>query len=385
MSNKPSYTYPIQRAFARALLFELAFWLAFFGTIALFGYFSENSSQAHLVFVKSDLLWGLSLLLPLYMFFYFDLRRKNALTQYLTNSVRASMFKPIHSNQALLNFLLFRSFIVFLLLAMAQPSFGTKKENMSTKTLELVVCLDVSNSMNTKDMRGGTTRLLSAKRALNQLVNQFTGEKVGICVFAGGAYVQLPMTSDYSAAKLFIDEIETTMFSNQGTNIKAALQTAKTMFTKSKTSKGVLLITDGENHEENPSKIIDSLRQKDIALSILGMGSPNGGPVPNDPSRPELGYKRNGRGQLVMSRMNPDLIRELASKSKGTAAITAEGFPDLKPILTQINRMKRTSGQEQEIEVSQNQYQFPLFASIICGLLFITGTQWLKRSDNKND
>jgi Ca-activated chloride channel family protein len=385
MSNKPSYTYPIQRTFARALLFELAFWLAFFGTIALFGYFSENSSQAHLVFVKGDLLWGLSLLLPLYMFFYFDLRRKNALTQYLTNSVRASMFKPIHSNQALLNFLLFRSFIVFLLLAMAQPSFGTKKENMSTKTLELVVCLDVSNSMNTKDMRGGTTRLLSAKRALNQLVNQFTGEKVGICVFAGGAYVQLPMTSDYSAAKLFIDEIETTMFSNQGTNIKAALQTAKTMFTKSKTSKGVLLITDGENHEENPSKIIDSLRQKDIALSILGMGSPNGGPVPNDPSRPELGYKRNGRGQLVMSRMNPDLIRELASKSKGTAAITAEGFPDLKPILTQINRMKRTSGQEQEIEVSQNQYQFPLFASIICGLLFITGTQWLKRSDNKND
>jgi Ca-activated chloride channel family protein len=378
MSNNPSYTYPIQRMFARVLLFELAFWLVFFGIVALFGYFSEDDSQMHLVFINGDALWGLSLLLPLFIFFYVDLRRKNALTQHLNKSVRASMIKPIQANQALINFLLFRSFLVFLLLAMAQPSFGTKKENITTKTLELVVCLDVSNSMNTKDMRGGTTRLLSAKRALNQLVNQFTGEKVGICVFAGSAYVQLPMTSDYSAAKLFIDEIETSMFSNQGTNIKAALRTANTMFTKSKTSKGVLLITDGENHEENPAEIIDSLRQKNIALSILGMGSTNGGPVPNDPLRPELGYKRNGRGQLVMSRMNPNLIRELASKSKGTAAITAEGFPDLKPILTQINRMKRSSGQEQEFEVAQNQYQFPLFASLICGLLLITGTNWLK-------
>jgi Ca-activated chloride channel family protein len=385
MSNKPSYTYPIRHIFARVLLVELAFWLAFVGIIALFGYFSEDDTQTHLVFVKGDMFWGLSLLLPLYMFFYYDLRRKNALTQHLTHRVRASIFNPIQPQQTLINFLLFRSFLVFLLLAMTQPSFGTKKENITTKTLELVVCLDVSNSMNTKDMRGGTTRLLSAKRALNQLVNQFTGEKVGICVFAGGAYVQLPMTSDYSAAKLFIDEIETTMFSNQGTNIKAALQTANTMFTKSKTSKGVLLITDGENHEDNPSEIIDSLRQKDITLSILGMGSTNGGPVPNDPLRPELGYKRNSRGQLVMSRMNPDLIRELASKAKGTAAITAEGFPDLKPILTQINRMKRSSGQEQEFEVAQNQYQFPLFASIICGLLLITGTQWLKRSDRQND
>lgn len=381
MSNKLQHRYPVLRMLSKALLFEIGFWLLFLLTLLVFGYFTEEAEKSHLVFLKSDQLWILTLLLPFYLLYWHSLKKINARMDQLPAHAHASVFQIIHPNKSLLNFLLFRSLLVFLILAMAQPSIGTKRISSSTKTLELVVCLDVSNSMNTKDMRGGSSRLVSAKRALNQLVNQFTGEKVGVCVFAGGAYVQLPMTSDYSAAKLFIDEIETSMFSNQGTNIKAALQTANTMFTKSNTSKGILLITDGENHEDNPSVIIDSIRDKNIEMAILGIGSTNGGPVPNDPLRPELGYKRNGRGQLIVSRMNPNLIRKIATQSKGTADVTAEGFPDLKPILTQINRMKRSTGQEQEFEVAQNQYQIPLFACLICGLLLITGTNWLKRSD----
>jgi Ca-activated chloride channel family protein len=381
MSNKLQHRYPVLRMLSKALLFEIGFWLLFLLTLLVFGYFTEEAEKSHLVFLKSDQLWILTLLLPVYLLYWHSLKKINARMDQLPAHAHASVFQIIHPNKSLLNFLLFRSLLVFLILAMAQPSIGTKRISSSTKTLELVVCLDVSNSMNTKDMRGGSSRLVSAKRALNQLVNQFTGEKVGVCVFAGGAYVQLPMTSDYSAAKLFIDEIETSMFSNQGTNIKAALQTANTMFTKSNTSKGILLITDGENHEDNPSVIIDSIRDKNIEMAILGIGSTNGGPVPNDPLRPELGYKRNGRGQLIVSRMNPNLIRKIATQSKGTADVTAEGFPDLKPILTQINRMKHSTGQEQEFEVAQNQYQIPLFACLICGLLLITGTNWLKRSD----
>ncbi len=379
MSNKIQHRYPVLSMLSKALLFEIGFWLLFLLILLVFGYFTEEAEKSHLVFLKSEQLWIITLLLPVYLLYWHSLKKMNARMDQITAHAQASVFQPIHPNRSLLHFLLFRSFLVFLVLAMAQPSMGTKRERSRTKTLELVVCLDVSNSMNTKDMRGGSSRLVSAKRALNQLVNQFTGEKVGVCVFAGGAYVQLPMTSDYSAAKLFIDEIETSMFSNQGTNIKAALQTANTMFTKSKTSKGILLITDGENHEDDPSTIIDSIRDKNIEMAILGIGSTNGGPVPTDPLRPELGYKRNGRGQLVVSRMNPNLIRELASKSKGTAALSSEGFPDLKPILTQINRMKRSKGQEQEFDVAKNQYQIPLFASLICGLLLITGTNWLKR------
>lgn len=381
MSNKIQHRFPVLRMLSKALLFELGFWLVFLLTLLTFGFFTEESEKTHLVFLKIDQFWLLLILLPVYLLYWYNLKKLNSRIDQIPANAQSSVFQSIHPTTSLLHFLLFRSLLVFLILAMAQPSIGTKRERSSTKTLELVVCLDVSNSMNTKDMRGGSSRLVSAKRALNQLVNQFTGEKVGVCVFAGGAYVQLPMTSDYSAAKLFIDEIETSMFSNQGTNIKAALQTANTMFTKSKTSKGILLITDGENHEDNPSAIIDSIRDKNIEMAILGIGSTNGGPVPNDPLRPELGYKRNGRGQLVVSRMNPKLIRKIAAQSKGTADVTAEGFPDLKPILTQINRMKRSRGQEQEFDVAQNQYQIPLFASLICGLLLLTGTNWLKRSD----
>ena len=158
-------------------------------------------------------------------------------------------------------------------LSLAQPVFGTKKVSGTIESLELVICLDVSASMDVKDISDDLSRLDVSKRAIVQLINNLHGEKIGICVFAGGAYVQLPITSDYSAAKLFVNDITTSIMSNQGTNINAALSTANDMFTDQKCSKGIIIVTDGENHEEKPSSIFEILKKKNITVNVLGLKS----------------------------------------------------------------------------------------------------------------
>ena len=114
--------------------------------------------------------------------------------------------------------------------------------------------------MNTKDISKDLSRLEIAKRAMVQLVNNLRGERIGICLFANQAYVQLPITKDYGAAKLFIKEIETDLVSSQGTNVKAALEVSNEMFSEDRTAKGIIMVTDGENHEENPSAILKKIK-----------------------------------------------------------------------------------------------------------------------------
>ena len=132
-------------------------------------------------------------------------------------------------------------------LAMALPTFGTKKEQSAIDKLELVICLDISSSMNTKDISKTISRLNISKRAINQLINKLNGERIGVCLFANNAFVQLPITNDYAAAKMFVKSIETSMISDQGTNINAALQMSMKMFSKEKITRCSVAASGGSD------------------------------------------------------------------------------------------------------------------------------------------
>ena len=149
-------------------------------------------------------------------------RRNRMLADHVQSKFYQVLFKPVSTKKALLRFIFLRNIVAFLILALANPLLGKMKQNTKADNLELVICLDISNSMNAKDIEN-TSRLEVAKRGLSQLVNQLKGERIGMCVFAGTAFVQLPLTNDYHAAKLFTQEIETDMISAQGTNISSAL------------------------------------------------------------------------------------------------------------------------------------------------------------------
>lgn len=382
--NKLRYTYRISRAVWFILLFEVAFW----GVLLLLQevIIQKLSENVQIIYLAPSYLYLLFLLIPIIGFSIYRLYRYNKLVLRAGVHVRQSLFSPISTNRFLLKIILFRSVFVFLVISLSQPCYGKKKVSAISKELELVVCLDVSNSMNARDIAPAKSRLDVSKLALSQLINQLSGEQIGICLFANSAFVQLPITRDYTAAKLFLSEIETSMISGQGTNVDAALKTALTMFSEKQIPKSILVITDGENHEENPDEVLTEIRNEKIGLSFLGIGTKKGGMIPNDPDRPELGYKKTTNGRTVISKVNPSFLKKLASQGGGSAHLSESEFPDLTQILTEINLNKRTKNDNFEFEISQERYRIPLFLAICCwiALMMIPGSTRLTSKVKNN-
>lgn len=355
---------------AGVLIWEVIFWLLLLVVLFLFGFFDSTSIGDQVAFKNVDYLWLNALLIPIAGLYFFKLSQTNSIAQKVAPNIQKYLLLPVSTFHSFLRYFFFRNAFVFLILAMAQPIYGNKKMQGSVNSLELVVVLDISNSMNTKDVDNQFSRLEVAKRALIQLVNHLHGEKLGISIFAGGSYVQLPLTRDYYGAKMFINEIESSMISNQGTNIAQALKTSVSMFSEAKTTKGIILVTDGENHEESPNAILQTILDDNIQLCVLGIGSEQGGLIPKNPDRPELGYKRDQNGVQINSKVDNQFIHGIASKAQGYATICNDAFPDLVGLLTQINRMKRTKIDNLEFNVKENRYQFPLTCSLLFWGLF---------------
>ena len=368
--TKTTETYPIVKVIRTLLFCEVVFWVVFYLFIQSLGFLIPLSgSQFGFQFAKPQYFYLLILLLPFLYVFIQSVKRKNQIDSNLSQFSKSKV--PQGSLLWLIvRFFLIRSAFVFLIVALAQPIYGRKKVKGTVKSMELVVCLDVSNSMNTKDI-DQTSRLEVAKRSLNALISSLSGEKIGLCLFAGNAYVQLPLTTDYSAAKLFVNEVNTNNISSQGTNVPEALSTATSMFSKEKITKAILIVTDGENHEEERAEIYSEIIEKEIQVCALGIGTELGGPVPEDPFNPGNGYRKDALGQNVVSKLNPSFVKQIAEKTNGYAMITSDPYPDLQTILTQINQMKRTKLRDLEFEIQESRYQGPLLFSIVCWLLWL--------------
>jgi Ca-activated chloride channel family protein len=342
--NKNQPTYQIQKVIRTLAVLEIGFWLIFYLFVQSFGFLAPLTGDKYgFQFAKPDYFYLLLALIPFSYLFILSLKRKNKIDSNLSQFSRKGLVQG-SLFWAITRFFLLRTSFVFLILALAQPIYGRKKVKGMMKSMELVVCLDVSNSMNTCDIES-TPRLEIAKRSLNALINTLAGEKIGLCLFAGSSYVQLPLTTDYNAAKLFIEDVSTYSISRQGTNIPDALSTAMTMFTKEKMTKSILIVTDGENHEQGNEEIYNEIIEKEIQVCALGIGTELGGPVPEDPNNPQNGYRKNAFGQNVVSKMNPDL--------------------------TQINQMKHAKLRDLEFEIAENRYQVPLLVSVLCWILWL--------------
>jgi Ca-activated chloride channel family protein len=248
-----------------------------------------------------------------------------------------------------------------------QPVFGSRKASSSQRNQEIVMCLDISNSMNVKDLSTIDSRLDIAKRGIINFINTLRGERVGLCVFAGTAQIQLPITTDYHALKMFVNEIQTDIISKQGTNVNEAMLISSKMFTKSKNAKITMMITDGEDHTGNMTEGVKAVKDKNVKLAVFGIGSKQGGYVPNDPLHPEFGFKILPTGKRVVSKLNKNLLVDIAKLTGGTAVVINTIYPDFQ---STVNRFVTSSDsentQDSELKVKQNFY--PLFLGF--GLLF---------------
>jgi Ca-activated chloride channel family protein len=263
-----------------------------------------------------------------------------------------------------LKFSFFLLAFTFLILGLANPQIGTKLEEVKREGIDLIVALDVSNSMKAEDL--SPNRLERSKRAMLQLVEELKSDRLGIIVFAGQAYTQLPITTDYSAAKLFLSTIDTDIIPTQGTAIGAAIDLAIESFDYEKGgNKALIVVTDGENHEDDAIQAAEEAKKKGIKVYTIGMGTPNGAPIPVFRRGKQVGFRQDNQGNTVVSSLNEEMLREIASAGNGIYIRATNANAGFEQILDELSGMEKSEFESQVYTDYEDRFQFFLALSVI--------------------
>lgn len=315
-------------------------------------------------FAHPDFLYLLFLVPVLLGFFvYARIVKSKAIKRYGNPLLLAELMPDVSTKRQHLKFWLLLAAITMVIFVIAGPQFGSKLETVKRQGVEIMVCLDVSNSMLAEDM--SPNRLEKAKQMLSRLTDGFTNDKVGLIVFAGDAFTQLPITSDYISAKMFLSSINPSMISTQGTAIGAAINLAARSFTPDEnTEKAIVLITDGENHEDDAIGAAKAVSDKGIHVNIVGMGDPKGSPIPIEGSN---NYLKDKDGNVVITKLNEQMAQEIAAAGNGLYVRADNTNSALKALQKEIEKMNKS---ELDSKVySEYDEQFQVFAWIALFLL----------------
>lgn len=247
-------------------------------------------------------------------------------------------------------------------IGISRPLVGAKLAERETKGAEIMICLDVSNSMLAQDY--SPDRLSRAKLAISRLVDRLDGDRIGLVIFAGTSFVQLPITTDYVSAKMFMNSIDTGSIPIQGTAIGDAIQTAAMGFSaQSEKSRAIIVITDGENHEDDAVEVARSVAQTGIRVYTIGVGSTRGVPIPKDGE-----LMKDKDGNIVVTRLNEDVLKEIASVGNGAYVHAGNEEFGLNPIIDEIGKLEDERFNSVVFEEYDEQYMY-FFAAAL--LLFV--------------
>ena len=247
--------------------------------------------------------------------------------------------------------------LLFLIISASGIQIGKKVKPVERKGVDLIFAVDVSISMNAEDVK--PSRLEKAKFEISQIIRQLKGDRVGIIVFAGASHLYLPLTSDYEAAILFLDEIDTEMIPTQGTAISSALNTGLSAFSdESEKFKVLILITDGEDHEGKAIAIAEKAAQTGIIIHTVGVGSVSGSLIPVlDKKTGDTSYKKDRRGKLITSTLNEGILQDIARAGNGIYVRFDNRAAHYKIITDSINQMEKKTISTHEFSEYEDQYQ----------------------------
>ncbi len=310
----------------------------------------------------------LLLLVPVLIGYYFWSRyqRRQALKRFGDSHLLATLMPQVSKYRPGVKYWLMTSIFALSCLLLARPQFGAKLEKVKKHGVEVVIALDISNSMLAQDI--APSRLMKAKRLISKIVENLHDDKVGLIVFAGEAYTQLPITSDFVSAKMFLETIDPSMIERQGTALGKAIQLAARSFTPQEgVSRAIVLITDGENHESGAEQAAKQAAELGIKLEILGIGSRDGAPIPmNDGSGD---FRKDQDGKVVVTKLNEQMCQDLAKAGQGLYLHVDNSNAAQKRLLKEIDGLAKTDI-ESKTFTAYNE-QFPYIAWIILILLVI--------------
>lgn len=263
-----------------------------------------------------------------------------------------------------IKFILVQIILAIVVFMLARPQMGTKVSNEKRNGIEAIICLDISNSMLAQDVT--PSRLDKSKMLIENMVDNFSNDKVGLIVFAGDAFVQLPITSDYVSAKMFLQNIDPSLIQTQGTDIAHAIDLATKSFTQQeKIGKAVIVITDGEDHEGGALEAAKAAKANGMNVFILGIGNTNGAPIPTG----DGGYLTDNTGQTVMTALNEQMCREIASAGQGTYIHVDNTSSAQETLNNELTKLQQ--GEMKSIVYSEYNEQFQAFGIIAILLIII--------------
>ena len=266
-------------------------------------------------FAHIEYLW-LLLLIPVFVAGYIAIvqRKRRQLKEFGDEELVNDLMPNVSRVRPAVKFGLVMLALVLLIIAAARPQYGQKEKTIHRQGIEVMVALDISNSMLAEDV--APNRLDRAKQMLSKLIDNMVDDKVGLIVFAGQAYIQLPITCDYVSAKMFLNTINPNMIKTQGTAISDAILTSVRAFGEAdkEVSRAIILITDGENHEDDALAAAKAAVEQGIKVFVVGIGKPDGSPIPIPGTN---NFRKDRAGNVVVSKLNEDMCREIAQAGQG--------------------------------------------------------------------
>ena len=308
----------------------------------------------------------LLLLLPFLVTFYLysNYRRRKALRKFGDPVLMAPLMPDVSKYRPDVKFWLLFSAVALFSLLLARPQFGSKKETVKRSGIEVIIALDISNSMLARDIQ--PNRLERARRLISRMVDELHNDKVGMIVFAGDAFTQLPITSDYISAKMFLESIHPSLISKQGTAIGAAVNLAVRSFTPQEgVGRTIIIITDGENHEGGITEAIKAARGKGIQTNVMGIGSPDGSPIPIEGTND---FHKDAQGNVVVTRLNEAMCEQIAKEGGGIYVRVDNSNTSQREISKEIDKLAKADI-ETTVYTEFNE-QFQAVAWLILILLF---------------
>ena len=275
-----------------------------------------------------------------------------------------------------------------LAIALVNPKIGTKLETVKREGVDIVFAIDVSKSMLAEDI--APNRLEKAKQLVTQIINNLASDRVGIIAYAGKAFPQLPITTDYAAAKMFLQNMNTDMLSSQGTAINEAIKLAETYYDDAEqTNRVLIIISDGEDHSEEATSVAEEANEEGIRIFTIGVGDVKGGPIPEKRNEIILNYKKDSNGQTVITRLNEEILQSIASKANGVY-INGKNTNELVDQIGEIlNKMDKKEFESKQYADFKDQFQwflgFALFFLFLDIFLLERKTGWLKRLNLFNE
>ena len=310
------------------------------------------------------------------LFWYLTRNRRKILGKFARKDVQKLLLPNYSWLKSSLKFGILILVYIFLVVAVSNPQVGTRMEEVKQTGIDVYILLDVSLSMKAEDIK--PNRLDRAKFQISNLIQKLRGDRIGLIIFAGQAYVQFPLTSDYSAANLFLNAVDVNSVPQQGTAIASAINLAVKSFDyKTSTQKAIVVITDGEDHEGDVMQAVKDAVAKDIKIYTIGLGSPDGVPIPIYKNGQQTGFKKDENGNVVLTKLDASILQEIASAGNGQYFHGSNYEDQLNDIYNGLSKLEKTEFGVKKVTDYEDRFYYFLIPALILLVLefFISETK----------